>query len=50
MNNNKENQPQTPRETRDLWNTRNTQAPQSPHPKNIPLPRHTERDAQEHRI
>ena len=51
MNNNKENQPQTPRETqtprtpwetRDLRNTRNTQAPQSPHPKNIPLSRYSD--------
>lgn len=69
MNHNKENQPQTPRETqnpqnpretqnpwnprdtrnpretreirdpRDLWNT---QAPQSPHPKNIPLSRYSD--------
>ena len=45
MNNNKENQPQTPRETqnprdtRDLRNTRNTQAP---HPKNIPLSRYSD--------
>ena len=57
MNNNKENQPQTPRDTRDLRNTRetqtprspqetrdlrNTQAPQSPHPKNIPLSRYSD--------
>ena len=57
MNNNKENQPQTPRETqnprdtrnpretreiRDLRNTQNTQAPQSPHPKNIPLSRYSD--------
>ena len=54
MNNNKENQPQTPRETqnpretqtpRETWeprNTRNTQAPQSPHPKNIPLSRYSD--------
>ena len=39
MNNNKENQPQTPWETRDLRNTRNTQAP---HPKNIPLSRYSD--------
>ena len=57
MNNNKENQPQTPRDTRDLRNTRetqtprspqetrdlrNTQVPQSPHPKNIPLSRYSD--------
>ena len=51
MNNNKENQPQTPRETqnprnpRETWeprNLRNTQAPQSPHPKNIPLSRYSD--------
>ena len=57
MNNNKENQPQTPRETqnprdtrnpretreiRDLRNTQNTQAPQTPHPKNIPLSRYSD--------
>ena len=54
MNNNKENQPQTPRETqtprdtrnpRETWeprNTRNTQAPQSPDPKNIPLSRYSD--------
>ena len=57
MNINKENQPQTPRETRnlrepqntqtpretrDLRNTRNTQVPQSPHPKNIPLSRYSD--------
>ena len=72
MNNNKENQPQTPRETqnpqnpretqnpwnprdpretretreiRTPWETqdlRNTQAPQSPHPKNIPLSRYSD--------
>ena len=54
MNNNKENQPQTPRETqnprdlretrdlRDTRNLRNTQAPQSPHPKNIPLSRYSD--------
>ena len=63
MNINKENQPQTPRETqnprnpqetqnprnpretreiRDLRNTRNTQASQSPHPKNIPLSRYSD--------
>ena len=36
MNNNKENQPQTPRETQ---NPRNTQAP---HPKNIPLSRYSD--------
>ena len=57
MNNNKENQPQTPweiqnprepqdlRNTRETWeprNTRNTQAPQSPHPKNIPLSRYSD--------
>ena len=57
MNNNKENQPQTPRDTRALRNTRetqtprspretrdlrNTQAPQSPHPKNIPLSRYSD--------
>ena len=54
MNNNKENQPQTPRETRnlrepqDLRNTQNpretreTQTLQSPHPKNIPLSRYSD--------
>ena len=51
MNNNKENQPQTPREPqnprnpRETWeprNLRNTQAPQSPHPKNIPLSRYSD--------
>lgn len=63
MNNNKENQPQTPRETqnpqnpretqeprnpretreiRDLRNTQNTQALQTPHPKNIPLSRYSD--------
>ena len=57
MNNNKENQPQTPRETQNPWNPRdtrnpretreirdlrNTQAPQSPHPKNIPLSRYSD--------
>lgn len=57
MNNNKENQPQTPRETQnpqnpretqnprnpqETQNTRNTQAPQSPHPKNIPLSRYSD--------
>ena len=54
MNNNKENQPQTPRETRnlrepqDLRNTQNpretreTQTLQSPHSKNIPLSRYSD--------
>ena len=54
MNNNKENQPQTPRETRnlrepqDLRNTQNpretreTQTLQSPHPKKIPLSRYSD--------
>ena len=60
MNNNKENQPQTPRETqnpqnpretqnprnpqetREIRDLRNTQAPQSPHPKNIPLSRYSD--------
>ena len=48
MNNNKENQPQTPRETqtpRTPWETRdprNTRNTQSPHPKNIPLSRYSD--------
>ena len=54
MNNNKENQPQTPRETQnprnpqpprtpwEIRDLRNTQAPQSPHPKNIPLSRYSD--------
>ena len=48
MNNNKENQPQTPRETQTPRNPqetrdlRNTLAPQSPHPKNIPLSRYSD--------
>ena len=45
MNNNKENLPQTPRETRNLrepQDLRNTRKPQSPHPKNIPLSRYSD--------
>ena len=48
MNNNKENQPQTPRETQNPRNTRetrdlrNTQAPRNTHPKNIPLSRYSD--------
>ena len=57
MNNNKENQPQTPRETQNPWNPRDTRNPretreirdlrntrntQSPHPKNIPLSRYSD--------
>ena len=48
MNNNKENQPQTPRETqnpretRDLRETQTPRNTQSPHPKNIPLSRYSD--------
>lgn len=48
MNNNKENQPQTPRETqnpqnpRETRDLRNPRTPQSPHPKNIPLSRYSD--------
>ena len=57
MNNNKENQPQNPRETQNPWNPRDTRNPlntretrdlrntrntQSPHPKNIPLSRYSD--------
>ena len=57
MNNNKENQPQTPRETqnpreprdtrdpretREIRDLRNTRNTQSPHPKNIPLSRYSD--------